>query len=194
MLKPPKSGAALRASMNHLLLSCLWYLICYYPDSCDWLFSESRCKDRQCSSNKWSVEILLNSTDHYLSSVCRRALCLHRCCLEYLYAKTLFNLRDCLEREVDLAGKDLAHILRTDSQFLGNIVTGKPIVLHIVHDGIGYTTGSSQPWGILLPPLGIVNERGTLTWLVRLQNCTAFEFIYAAKLNIFYPLAELNFK
>jgi len=26
-------------------------------------------KDRHCSSNKWSVEILLNSTDHYLRLV-----------------------------------------------------------------------------------------------------------------------------
>lgn len=27
-------------------------------------------------------------------------LYLHRCSLEYLYAKTLFNLRDCLERKL----------------------------------------------------------------------------------------------
>ena len=39
-------------------------------------------KDRLCSSQKWSVEILLNSTDRYLNSVSRQALCLHRCSLE----------------------------------------------------------------------------------------------------------------
>ena len=43
------------------------------------------------------------------------SLCLHRCCLEHLYAKALLDFGDCLEREVHLAGKDLAHILRADS-------------------------------------------------------------------------------
>ena len=48
---------------------------------------------------------------------------LHCCSLENLYAKTLFNLRDCLEREVYLARQDLADILRADSQLLRNVIS-----------------------------------------------------------------------
>ena len=33
----------------------------------DSLFAETRCKDTQCTSKQWSVEILLNSTDHFLT-------------------------------------------------------------------------------------------------------------------------------
>ena len=37
----------------------------------DSLFAETRCKDSQCSSKQWSVEMLLNSTDYYLTfNVC----------------------------------------------------------------------------------------------------------------------------
>ena len=47
---------------------------------------------------------------------------LHCCNLENLYTKTLFNLRNCLEREVRLARQNFADILWTDTQLFSNVV------------------------------------------------------------------------
>ena len=47
---------------------------------------------------------------------------LHCCSLEYLYTKTLFNLKNCLEREVRLARQNFADILWTDTQLFSNVV------------------------------------------------------------------------
>lgn len=38
-----------------------------------------------------------------------------------------------------------------------------PFSLHIVHDGIGYTTGTLQPRCIITPPLRIINKSGAFT-------------------------------